>query len=58
MPVEVTRDLCIGDAICVDECPVECIYMDDEQIAVIEQDECIDCGACIDPCPTDAIDWV
>lgn len=57
MPVEVDRELCIGDAICVEECPVECIYMDGENIAVVKKDECIDCGACIDPCPTAAIDW-
>ena len=47
---------CIGvkDKACVEVCPVECFYEDEEQL-YIHPDECIDCGACEPECPVDAI---
>ena len=47
---------CIGvkDRACVDACPVDCIYEDEDQL-YIHPEECIDCGACVEPCPVDAI---
>ena len=47
---------CIGtkDRSCVDVCPVDCIYEDDDQLW-IHPDECIDCGACEPECPVTAI---
>ena len=47
---------CIGvkDKSCVEACPVDCIYENEEQL-YIHPEECIDCGACVDPCPVDAI---
>ena len=35
----------LKDASCVEVCPVDCIYEDDDQY-YIHPDECIDCGAC------------
>ncbi len=49
---------CIGvmDTACVDVCPVDCIYHDEEdQMLYINPDECIDCAACEPVCPVTAI---
>jgi len=49
-------EACIGvkDSTCVDVCPVDCIYEEDQQL-FIHPDECIDCGACEPECPVTAI---
>ncbi|MCY3929669.1 MAG: ferredoxin family protein [Acidobacteriota bacterium] len=49
---------CIGvkDTSCVDVCPVDCIYDDDDwELLLIHPEECIDCGLCVDACPVQAI---
>ncbi|MEJ7652822.1 MAG: ferredoxin family protein [Chloroflexia bacterium] len=49
---------CIGvkDASCVEVCPVDCIYSDDDSdMYYIHPEECIDCGACEPECPVTAI---
>lgn len=55
MPHVITEP-CIGtkDKACVDVCPVDCIYVFENQLA-IHPDECIDCGACVPACPVAAI---
>lgn len=53
--VIVIPDECIGCEACVDECPVECISMTDDDKALIDQDECTECETCIDTCPSEAI---
>ncbi len=59
----------VKDAACVDVCPVDCIYMDDEdspnhydpevanapKMLYIHPEECIDCAACEPVCPVTAI---
>ena len=52
----VIAEPCIGvkDRGCVDVCPVECIYEDEDQL-YIHPGECIDCGACEPECPVTAI---
>lgn len=46
----------VKDAACVDVCPVDCIYTNDEDnMYYIEPDECIDCAACEPVCPVNAI---
>jgi NAD-dependent dihydropyrimidine dehydrogenase PreA subunit len=52
----VIAEPCIGvkDRGCVDVCPVDCIYEDEDQL-YIHPDECIDCGACDPACPVNAI---
>ncbi|WP_159920684.1 ferredoxin [Rhodococcus sp. WAY2] len=42
------------DQSCVEECPVDCIYVGDRKL-YINPNECIDCGACEPACPVDAI---
>ncbi len=46
--------MCTGCQICVDECSVGAISME-EDIAFINEDKCIRCGVCHDVCPNDAV---
>jgi ferredoxin len=50
----VDKDRCIGCGICVDECPVDTILLEDD-IAVIDMSGCIHCGKCHDVCLEDAV---
>ena len=47
---------CVGikDAACLDVCPVDCIYEEDDMF-YIKPEECIDCAACEPVCPVTAI---
>lgn len=42
------------DRTCMDECPVDCIYVGARKL-YINPAECIDCGACEPVCPVEAI---
>jgi len=44
----------VGCSICVEECPVDTIYIDNEH-AEINMDNCIHCGICHDLCPENAV---
>ena len=44
----------IMDKSCIEECPVDCIYVG-ERMLYIQPDECVDCGACEPVCPVEAI---
>jgi NAD-dependent dihydropyrimidine dehydrogenase PreA subunit len=44
----------VMDLSCVDECPVDCIYIGARTL-YIHPDECVDCGACEPVCPVEAI---
>ena len=44
----------LKDLSCVEECPVDCIYIG-ASMAYIHPDECVDCGACEPVCPVEAI---
>lgn len=52
----VVTEPCNGckDRGCVEVCPVDCFYEDDDQLYV-HPDECIDCAACEPSCPVQAI---
>lgn len=54
MAVNINKESCIGCGACVDTCPVEALFMDDEK-AVCDEEKCVDCGACVDACPVEAI---
>ena len=51
----VNQDLCVGCAICVDDCPVGAITQEKSQKAVINDNLCIRCGKCHEVCPEDAV---
>jgi NAD-dependent dihydropyrimidine dehydrogenase PreA subunit len=54
----VITEACIDvkDQSCIEVCPVDCIYADDDdRICYVEPDECIDCGVCEGACPVQAI---
>jgi len=46
--------MCTRCGICVDECPVGAISLEDDG-AVINDAECIRCGKCHDVCPQEAV---
>lgn len=52
----VIAEPCVGvmDLSCVEECPVDCIYVG-ASMAYIHPGECTDCNACVPVCPVDAI---
>ncbi len=50
----VNEEMCIGCGICVAECPVDAIAMQ-ENVARINDPECIRCGHCHDICPQEAV---
>ncbi len=50
----VRQEDCTGCGICIDECPVDAILMEDN-LARIDMDECIRCGICHEVCPTGAV---
>ncbi|MBN1675167.1 MAG: 4Fe-4S binding protein [Kiritimatiellae bacterium] len=53
MPWIKTED-CVGCGVCVSECPVQAIAMN-EDVAQIDDQACIRCGKCHDICPQEAV---
>ena len=51
----INEDLCVSCGVCVDECPVDAITLNEAQKAIINEDECIRCGRCHDVCPQEAV---
>jgi len=51
----INEDLCVSCGVCVDDCPVGAITLEENQTAVINEDECIRCGQCHDICPQEAV---
>lgn len=51
----VNQEMCVGCAVCVDECPVGAIALEDSRKAIIDEDRCIRCGRCHDVCPQEAV---
>lgn len=54
---EILPDQCIGCQICVAECPVGAIELNDEGVAEIDPEVCIGCGKCYDVCPVGAVSF-
>jgi nitroreductase/NAD-dependent dihydropyrimidine dehydrogenase PreA subunit len=53
----VDLETCLGDGICADVCPEDCLEMVDEKAATVEEraDHCIICGQCVAVCPTESL---
>ena len=46
----------VMDKSCIEVCPVDCIYAEDEdRMCFIEPNDCIDCAVCEAACPVQAI---
>ena len=55
MSVEIDIEQCNGCGICVEICPLDCLRMDENEIAFMKYDECWYCESCTLECPQDAI---
>ena len=46
----------VKDQSCIEVCPVDCIYVEDQdRMCYIEPNDCIDCAVCEAACPVGAI---
>lgn len=46
----------VMDRSCIEVCPVDCIFVEDEdRMCYIHPDQCIDCAVCESACPVGAI---
>lgn len=51
----VNHEMCTGCGICVPECPVGAMSLEDSGYADIDEDACIRCGKCHEVCPQEAV---
>ena len=49
-------DDCILCGVCVEVCPVDAIYVEEDQVR-IDNDKCIDCATCAVSCPRENISF-
>jgi heterodisulfide reductase subunit A-like polyferredoxin len=52
---QVKRELCSACLVCVNICPYNVPYIDQESISVIDPEGCQGCGICVSECPAKAI---
>jgi NAD-dependent dihydropyrimidine dehydrogenase PreA subunit len=58
MPIEsLDQDMCTGCSICVDACPEDVLYMDEEKkkACIRYPEDCVACFACEFFCPVECI---
>lgn len=57
MPPVIEKDFCTGCGICEDSCPLDVIYMNEEESRpfIKYPEECWHCGSCRQDCPEGAI---
>ena len=51
---EVDEELCVGCGTCLEMCPMETIYAENNK-AIVDPEKCIGCGVCAHHCPEEAI---
>ena len=54
MSVKVDRELCTKCGICIERCPLDCLYPDIEGYPEFSYNDCWYCGVCECDCPTGA----
>ncbi len=47
---------CLGYADCVFSCPFDAIFMNENQLPVVDAEKCTACGNCVEACPRDLIE--
>lgn len=55
MKIEIDKDRCLGDGMCVDLCPEEVLEMKDGYPAMADRDRCTECRACEVSCEYEAL---
>ncbi len=53
MAAVVDKAKCTGCKSCIDICPVEAIFINNEKAEI--SNDCVECGSCVDECPNQAI---
>ncbi|NLK00425.1 MAG: RnfABCDGE type electron transport complex subunit B [Clostridia bacterium] len=49
---------CLGLGTCAEVCPFDAIYMDDNDLPVVDHDKCTACGICVETCPQALLQFV
>lgn len=55
--LEINQDECVNCYLCEENCPVEAIWLDEEEV-VLNNDKCIRCINCTSHCPVGALNFV
>ena len=55
--IRINLELCNGDGLCVEVCPVEVYELREGKPVVENVDRCTDCRVCEEQCPTQAISF-
>jgi len=50
----IDKEVCTGCGACVEVCPPQALFLDDEEIE-IQEELCEECGFCAAECPVSAI---
>ncbi len=55
--IRINLDLCNGDGLCVEVCPLEVYELREGKPVAENVDRCTDCRVCEEQCPTQAISF-
>lgn len=58
MPPVIKKDVCTVCGTCVEICPGDVLYLEEDGPQITYPDECWHCGNCRIHCPVDAVDYV
>lgn len=55
---KVCSDGCLGLGTCVQACPFDALYINDNSVAVVVPEKCSGCGQCVSVCPRNIIEII